>query len=270
MINSSSVERIQRLGEPGIETQTPIAVFDRIAKFAHRQLALLPEDDPQAREIRILLYRLGDAKIESGARQLLEEASEKDNPSQALTEGFQELWNLWGEKVDIQVNVPPCDRTKEEILALKEMDRMLIYIPPEFSSHKDLDLLMTIFPRIASEMKIFGEDLENLSFQSGWLDVESANELPNKNFSPERLKYLANAKREPQTLNTYIIASYVSKILSGEFFELGYGDCVLFNTITQDEIPIKVHCARNGRIRLNRYYPQENRYPVGFRTVGRK
>ena len=263
------MERNQRLGKPGIETQTPIAVFDRIAKFAHRELALLPENDPQAREIKILLYRLGDTKIESGARQLLEEAYEK-NDSQALTQGFQELWNFWGEKVDIQVNVPPCDRTKEEILALKELGRMLIYIPPEFSSHKDLNFLKTIFPKIVSGMRDFAEDLKNLSFQSGWLDVESANELANKNFSPEKLKYLPNAKRETQTLNTYIIASYVSKILSGDFFELGYGDCVLFNTITQDAIPIKAHCARNGSVQLGRYYPRMNGDFVGFRTVGRK
>lgn len=136
---------------------------------------------------------------------------------ESLTEYWQTRWKVYGEKANLHIIVPPCDRTQEEIEQLRQEQRKLVYVPQDvLLSPQGLVLLKTMHSHLGKKGRYFA----NTTDVPGWVDIEETTSPPNTNTTePELLEQLQRQGKIGQRLATYIVGSYDSKDLTGKFFD---------------------------------------------------
>lgn len=153
---------------------------------------------------------------------IMQEYKTQSHTPELVTETWQTIWKVDELRVDLTINVPPCDRTKEELVKLEQEGRMLVYVPPELSTQENRHLLGKMFPRMRSYSTEKENPVTNELSQYGWVDVEASVDAPNINTTEEELRSLfASQGREGVSLNTYIIASQFSNRVKGHYFDEG-------------------------------------------------
>ncbi len=182
---------------------------------------------------------------------------------------WHNIWKAWGKILDVKVVVPECDRTPEEVQVLESRGRMLIYLPPLLSTAENLPQLQGLIP--AQDQSSRGwvdagrSRIINHYEQHGWLSVESAHQLYEEPKSKawlsspfhsmhedlrsiqEQIQKLQEAalyrksglesgKLVGQTINTYILGSLFSKLLTGKYFDQHEREhpSLLFGSAIQD------------------------------------
>ncbi len=139
-----------------------------------------------------------------------------------ITEVWRRFWNWRMEKKLVEIYVPPCDRSSEEIRELEEEGRMLIYVPPVFSASEGLRRLNDFFVSYEAAGLPKAEDIINNHEQHGWLDVEKSLRAPHIGKGEATIALLESERGwKVQTLNTYIIGSEFSQLVSGHCFDEG-------------------------------------------------
>lgn len=130
---------------------------------------------------------------------------------------WQGFYDFINERSGLQLTVPPLDRTEAEVKELEARGRMLVYVHPEISTAKAIPTLALTLPGVDSRVS---NKYKNKIDQHGWLDVEKSVETPHVGISPEEtIQKLKEDGLEPQTVNTYLIASVFSRFINGEYFD---------------------------------------------------
>lgn len=149
-------------------------------------------------------------------REAIKKYKDSTHTPELETEYWQASWEYYGSRIGLKIKVPECDRTMQEKRELEEKGRKLIYVPPNLSTHKGLDLLNEMYPTLQLDT----ENITNEKDVSGWIDVESSPNVQNKGTTEIELreKYEKNEKIG-MNLNVYIISSIESKDREGKYFD---------------------------------------------------
>lgn len=159
-----------------------------------------------------------------------------------VTRTWEFFWtlSLSDRKYDFIFSVPQCNRSQEELEALRKNGYMMVYVPEVLSKRETRHNLHrifqfpvfytgvngTIFPD--KELKVFNS-VSNVVDQYGWLDIEAGGrEIPywrdiwlKGNEKLKALTELFDSKgRIGQTLNTYIIGSEFHKFVFREALDM--------------------------------------------------
>ena len=152
--------------------------------------------------------------------QAVREFKEKPHTPETVTKYWKTLWSVWGEKAELSLTVPHCDRTAGEINQLEKEGRKLVYVPNEVASQDGRHLLGQIFPKIQSHSVREGNSVSNESNRGGWLDIEASLDSPNLDTKEKGLKNKFKREgRDGQRLNTYIVGSQDAKLQTGHYFD---------------------------------------------------
>lgn len=175
----------------------------------------LPESKPQAKTE--VLADSKDLQLQSMA----EEYSTQPHTPELVTKFWQTFLetSVKGQGLDISIPVVSCDRTAEELEALKKEGRM--WVPQTQLTYPQLG---QIFPKMQSytvqkDSPIkdeFGQDAKGV-------DVEVDADAPNRNTTQKDLENLFKKQgRKGMKLSTYILASQASKVLTDHYLDEGF------------------------------------------------
>lgn len=136
-----------------------------------------------------------------------------------VSKAWTELWEVWGEQLDIHVAVPSCDRTQEELNVLERQRRIMIYVPKELSGKSNIGRLSKLYPELIDYSDLYLP--ENTVDQHGWLDVELTTfDVPNPNMTESEVNNLFGSQdKTGQTLNTYMIGSTFNHKVTGNYYD---------------------------------------------------
>lgn len=156
--------------------------------------------------------------------QAVTEFKEEPHTPEVITQYWQTLWKIWGERVGLSFTVPSCDRTAEEIRQLEKEGRKLVYVPDELASQENRYLLGEIFSKMQGDFVKRGNLITNLitneSKQGGWFDIEASLDSPNLGIAEKSLEdQFREQGRVGQRLSTYMIGSQEAKLLTGHYFD---------------------------------------------------
>ena len=142
-----------------------------------------------------------------------------------VTSTWQTAWKVWGDSVEHTFDVPYCDRTSEELAALKSEGRGVVLTPDEIYTPEGLILLGRIFPRMRSWSTEAGTTVTNEVSNGGSIDIEMSVDAPYRTAQgyteQELIDKIASDARQGQRLATYIVGSQFSKLLTGKYFDQG-------------------------------------------------
>ena len=148
--------------------------------------------------------------------------SERLSTPDKVTAYWREKLSADGARAGIDIVVPDCDWTAEEIRRPmvdregREVPGMMVYKP--FRGGGGLNLLGKMYPEM-TQSSIDTPVIEN-DERIGWFKVEALIDAPNLNSSQKQLEGFAiKTGYLGQRLSTYILASQASKDLVGEFFD---------------------------------------------------
>lgn len=237
----------------------------------------LPQDQSRVKTVGSWITQDGDipeiqtAKSPDLLSQSLAEYKNKSHTSEFITSHWQTLWKVWGERVNLSLDIPPCDRTEEEVKQLEEEGRKLIYVPQQLSVQKDRHLLGQIFPKMSSYSVEENNPIGNETNAFGWLDIETSIDSPNVNSTEEELKQLFKSqKREGLDLNEYIIGSQHAKLTKGRYFDEGLTLSRLLSSRDEGRV-VHAYFFSDGRLRVRWDLSRLDRYPrIGGRSRGVK
>jgi hypothetical protein len=184
--------------------------------------------------------------------------------------------------VDVEIEVPDCDRSTEEIARLEHMrePRTLVYVPPELTTPEGLLTLGRMFSGLDAMSAMRSSVSES---GGGWIDIESRAEPPHEprdisGFSmDQRLKLLTSDAEgafrrngvSGQRLATYIIGSEMNNVLTGRHFDRG-GRSLLLGTRINGEV-IEAHTGSiNSQVHLDLEPTGNGTVASGWRSEGRK
>lgn len=146
--------------------------------------------------------------------------------SNSLTpELVNQTWQLfWRDRerkrrLDTQLEIPPCDRTKEELSALRQANLGVILLPDELIRPEGRSLLIQLFPEGG---EVFTTIYNNKFEGGGCIDVEMETTPPyRQTISHGRLleRRLLEIGRKPQRLPTYLAASAFNELVFGAPFD---------------------------------------------------
>ena len=177
---------------------------------------ILCRDDLDPQERTELLTRVQEAESAGSVFEY------KRNPTspEAVTNFWQAFIRVSiensGAEIDVP-QVPPCDRTPEELEALKQEGRMMVYNPGfSYPVHGK------VFPKMNSYSVKEDSPIKDKGAKSGWVDVEMDIDSPNIDTKEDDLeKLFKSQKRNGMRLSTYIWAGQASKVLTGKYFDQG-------------------------------------------------
>lgn len=152
--------------------------------------------------------------------QAVEEFKEKSHTSELVTSYWQTLWRVWGERADLSLTIPLCDRIAEEINQLEKEGRKLVYVPGEVASQENRHLLGQMFPEMNQPSVRKGNFVTNESNQGGWFDIEASLDNPNVNITERDLENRFKKQgKAGQRINTHIVGSQDAKLQTGHYFD---------------------------------------------------
>jgi hypothetical protein len=200
------------------------------------------------------------------------------NP-QMIDDTWDAVWFMMCEeaKQDLDLHIPPCDRSPKELSDLRSHNRGIVLVPDEIMSEGGFAILANLLPELVKPLSKSG--IRNYSDKGGCVDVEMDIEPPYRNErSRDMLTTFSNQGREGQRIQTYVAASYFSRLLTGRHFDQGTGiESILLGTY----MPAPGRSDRKSPLEATRRTKDGNldffpgtltkRYPfVGFRSEGRK
>lgn len=171
--------------------------------------------------------RLTGQQIGDLIRHIQEYRTNPHSP-EVVTQAWQKIWQVWGERAGLTIPVSPCNWTEEEIqkpfidIEGKPVSTMVIYRPEAIKDKEGLILLDKIFPQMdchnAKDEIIFTDVYD----ADGWIKVEATAESPNRNTTEYEVElFFASQGRLEQREGTYIIASQANKLFTDHFFDEG-------------------------------------------------
>lgn len=146
-----------------------------------------------------------------------------------MTKYWREKLKIGGERVGLNILVPDCDWTEEEIrrpmldIMGNTVQGMMVYNPEELRRGRmGLIRLGEMYPGMASYTVGRNTLITNTHETRGWIKVEATIGAPNLNTSREELVNFARRQGYlGQRESTYILASQASKDLTGRYFDEG-------------------------------------------------
>lgn len=175
-----------------------------------------------------------------------------EEPVLKTPESVTNFWRLKlqadGKKIGLDIKVPDCDWTTEEIKKPmidykgNQIASMMVYVPEELTGTKGLRRLGKMYPEInnvdVSEdtfdthwaTKDAIRDCSDKEKKAKWVKVEATADCPSQDdiFTWDELDIFAKKQGYAgQTLNTYILASQASKDLRGKYFDEKSDFCLL-------------------------------------------
>ncbi len=132
-----------------------------------------------------------------------------------------------GRKVRRDITVNQCTWTEQELqepmydVNRNPVEGMLVFVGKKFVREDGYSFLGKIFPRLqTSGCVIPPYYYRDIHQTSGWVKVEANPYSPNSNTDEEKIAQLSEERGyQGQRLITYILASYASKDLTGEYFD---------------------------------------------------
>lgn len=183
--------------------------------------------------------------------QAIEEYKRGPLTPELVTKYWREKFRIDGAKAGVNIEVPDCDWTTEEIqkpmvdVRGNPVPAMMIYKPEQIKRVEGLILLgkmypeMEISPRLSNYTSLIEEFYDN----TGWIKVETSVNAPNLGVTQRELEVFAEKQSYlEQRLSTYIIASQASKDLRGQYFDSHGTESRLIGSYTKDyDITAKCH-----------------------------
>ncbi|MDD5147201.1 MAG: hypothetical protein PHV63_01455 [Candidatus Daviesbacteria bacterium] len=154
---------------------------------------------------------------------------------QLVTAYWRTKFRVNGAKVGLDIVVPDCDWTEEEIrrpmmsISGEGVLGMMVYRPPEIT----LPLLNRLYPLMGMATDFVEEDslVIDTHGTTGWIKVEASINAPNCNTFQKDLKnFIERSGYFGQRLIVYILASQASKDLTGRYFDQEPIYCRLFGS----------------------------------------
>ncbi|MBU4099554.1 hypothetical protein KJ980_07965 [Patescibacteria group bacterium] len=210
-----------------INNETIKDVRKTLKENIKRDLVENPTEDKQEDLLQLPPKDNGSKKLSPEERSKIfttfHEARDKFKDSPRAPESelkyWQARWKAYGALAGLEIDVPACDRTQEEINELTERNRKLIYVPPQLSTPESLTLLGKMHSKLGL-YTLKGKNIVNESDVSGWIDVEASPDIPNKGTTePELRKKIEEYGLIGMNLPVYIIASEDSKDITGQRFD---------------------------------------------------
>ncbi len=136
-----------------------------------------------------------------------------------VNETWLTFWTVKAQEggLEQELEVPRCDRTTEELAALKTANRGVLLLPDSVMVQQGIALL-GLPTRIKNSL--LRTKLTNSSEVGGCISVEMDQESPNKNMTGRELgKKFAEEGREGQRLQTYVVASQFNHLLTDHYFD---------------------------------------------------
>lgn len=178
------------------------------------------------------------------------------------------------------LHVGECDRSEEELKELNKVERGVIVLPREIKGEMGLVLLNKMFPEMQNESLKEESDVRDGFDKTGCVDVEMDLKSREVMSSPKGVsESLLSEDRMGMRLSTYIVASQVSKELTGCYFDEWNGQgkpgvhqrTRLFGSLIEGVVPISVYFLPSGKLMLNRLVEDSGQeYSMGIRTEGWK
>ncbi|MCX6706031.1 MAG: hypothetical protein NTV24_02910 [Candidatus Woesebacteria bacterium] len=140
------------------------------------------------------------------------------NSPESLTRFMRSFWLGAGQRIGEEYIVSKFPLKSQEIKERTKNGQMAIFCPAEVS-RVDLGRM---FPKMGSWAVEESNSAVDTINNSGWLWIESSIDAPNRNTTEKQLgDTLKKAKRQGQSLRTYIIGGQISKLLTGRYFDEG-------------------------------------------------
>lgn len=145
----------------------------------------------------------------------------KENPTpETVTDLWREFWTNAGNEAGMELNTEDFPGTAESLAEHIRAGDMPIYVPPELAGQEDRHLLGQMWPEMRSHSVRQGNLVTNEQDRSGWQYVEAAPNAPHRGTSESELAArLTGLGREGMNLTGYIIASQMSRLQTGRYFD---------------------------------------------------
>ncbi len=213
----SSLEKFRKEARNRLAKQSPEEL--PLKEVIERREQAAPQTTTNVSAINIEPSKNGPSKELTTFRETIEEYKSSPHTPESEKKYWQARWEYYGTKAGLNIDVPPCDRTQEEINELTDKKRKLIYVPPQLSTIEGLTLLGKMHKKLGL-YALEGKNIVNESDVSGWIDVEAALDIPNKGTTePELRKKFEEEGKIGMNLPAYIIASEDSKDITRQRFD---------------------------------------------------
>lgn len=139
------------------------------------------------------------------------------NP-ELLTQFYAAFWLDAGQRIGKGHVVSEFPLQSKEIKERTKNGQMAIFVPANVNK---VDL-GRMFPKMGSWVVAEGNSVVDTINNSGWLWIESSVDAPNRNTTEKQLEDIfKKAKRQGQSLRTYIIGGQIAKLLTDQYFDQG-------------------------------------------------
>lgn len=194
-----------------------------------------------------------------------------------VTETWYSFWYAMSSKVGLEheFQVPECDRTPEELLALKRRNRTVVYLPDKIMADGGMELLASMMPEVRP---ILSMSMSNPIKEGGWVDVEMGVKPPEwtlNRTAREMQTAFRDRELEGQRLQTYVVASKFRELLDGHFFDQMDEDRSRTRTVLIGSLSHRTHIqpfeilrANDGSFRLDSGAWGRKHELSGFRSEG--
>lgn len=212
-------------------------------------------------------------QIERPSLGLLEQAVREFKEKPHTPELVNRFWQTFLETsiesqgLDIPVPIVSCDRTQEELEALKKEGRM--WIPETKLTYPQLG---KIFPKTGSwALQEDSSIKDEYKEDAKGVDVEVDINAPNKNTTQQDLEKLFKKQgRNGMRLSTYILASQASKLLTNRYLDEGVTLSRLLGSRRGGRV-VGANFNVNGSLRVDwSLDPQDRNSGLGGRSEGVK
>lgn len=176
-------------------------------------------------------YKRAEARYEElfpqvKLQRFVSEFKTQSHTKEAVTALWSNMWKVMDRVTGTRVTVAECDRTNKEIAELEANGRMLVYVPKELS---EVDQAKHLLPLVLPDLKaqkasnLSSDDFTNIVEQSGWVSIEATARLPHSRAEDEVTirDSVESGELQGQTINTYLIGTFFSKLLNGVYFDEG-------------------------------------------------
>ena len=158
--------------------------------------------------------------------QTIEEYKRGSLTPELVTNYWRAKLQVEGKRIGLDISVPDCDWTEEEIgkpmvdIRGKEVSSMMVYVPKQLTGKEGLILLDKMYPQTANFSAKNGTPILDGHQTTGWIKVEATIDAPNGNTRQKELEDFAKKQGYlGQRLSTYILASQASKDLTGRYLD---------------------------------------------------
>lgn len=246
-----------------------------------------PKDAERADLISVMLKSRGkdislpseeaaiQAKIESERhakrqyRTVFTEYQSNQHTPEFLTSTWQTIYTVWSKDQNLGIEeIPPCDRTLEEIQELENKGRMVFYLPQELYEWGNGYFLET--RKANAEHRNFVSTLKDVNKLHGWLDIDAGADASYMGTSEAELKEIIEPEgRVGANVNAYVVSSIFCKKVSGLYLDENGTKSRLLGTTMNNNGAVIFYYQRGGPFGVKfSSNPNEKNQKLGGRSVG--